>query len=85
MKFSPKVCSRVIYIIGSLKNKNIPIIGNKLRKDMGEEVEIFESWYSPGPDADDFWRDYEKAKGLTYKEALNSWAARHVFEFDDFI
>ena len=84
MKFNPKVCDRVIYIIGSLKNENVPIIGNKLRKDMGDDVEIFESWFSPGPQADDYWRDYEKAKGLTYKEALNSWAARHVFEFDDF-
>lgn len=84
MKFNPKVCDRVIYIIGSLENPNVEIIANQLRKDMGSEVEIFDSWKSPGPKADSYWREYEKAKGLSYKEALNSWAAQHIFEFDDF-
>ena len=84
MKFEPKKYDRVIYIIGSLRNKNVTEVANKLRKDMGDKVEIFDSWFSPGPDADEFWREYEKNKGLSYKEALNSWAARHVFEFDDF-
>jgi hypothetical protein len=84
MKFNPKEYNRVIYVIGSLKNTNVEVVANRLRKDMGPDVEIFDSWKSCGPDADDYWRDYEKAKGLTYKEALNSWAARHIFEFDDF-
>jgi len=84
MKFEPKEYKRVIYIIGSLENPNVEIIANQLRRDMGTEVEIFDSWKSPGPKADSYWRDYEKAKGLNYKEALNDWAARHIFEFDDF-
>jgi len=70
----------VIYVIGSLRNKNVPIISNKLRKSTSHE--IFDSWYSPGPHADDYWRHYEKAKGVTYKEALRDWAAKHIFEFD---
>jgi nucleoside 2-deoxyribosyltransferase len=73
---------KVVYIIGSLRNPNVPIIANKLRKETPHE--IFDSWFSPGPHADDFWRKYEKAKGITYKEALNSWAAKHIFEFDTF-
>lgn len=36
------------------------------------------------PEADDFWRKYEKVRGSTYKEALNNWAGKHVFEFDNF-
>jgi len=74
---------RVIYIIGSLRNKSVEAVANNLRE-ANEEWEIFDSWRSPGPRADDYWRDYEKAKGISYKEALNSWAAQHIFEFDKF-
>ena len=34
-----------IYIIGSLRNKNIPLIGNKLRE---AGFEVFDDWFSPG-------------------------------------
>jgi nucleoside 2-deoxyribosyltransferase len=73
--------TKVIYVIGSLRNKNIPIIGNELRK---LDFEVFDDWFSPGPHADDFWRQYEKVKNSTYKQALNGWAAKHIFEFDKF-
>jgi len=72
---------RIIYIIGSLRNKNVPIIANKIRK-INKEWEIFDSWVAPGPHADDYLRDYAKAKGLTYKETLKDWAATHIFAFD---
>ncbi|RLI68328.1 hypothetical protein DRO91_09195 [Candidatus Heimdallarchaeota archaeon] len=75
--------NRVIYIIGSLRNKNVGVIANALRA-IGEDWEIFDSWRSPGPMADSYWREYEKAKGISYKEALNSWAAQHIFEFDKY-
>jgi nucleoside 2-deoxyribosyltransferase len=71
----------IIYIIGSLKNKNIPYIANEIRE-LG--FEVFDDWFSPGPNADDHWRDYEKARSHTYKEALQGWAGKHVFEFDKF-
>jgi len=68
-----------LYLMGALKNPKIPVIGNELRK-MG--FDVFDDWFSPGPEADDFWRKYEKVKGVSYKEALKGWAAKHIFEFD---
>lgn len=73
--------NRMIYIIGSLRNKNIPIIANKLRKDI-KDCEVFDSWFAPGPEADDFLRDYCKGKGFNYKQTLRDYAAQHVFQFD---
>lgn len=73
--------NKIIYLIGSLKNKNIPIIGKELRE-LG--FEVFDDWFSPGPEADDFWRKYEKLKGSTYKQALSGWAGKHIYEFDKF-
>ena len=37
---------------------------------------------SAGPTADDNWRDYEKAKGNSYMQALDGFAAGNVFSFD---
>jgi nucleoside 2-deoxyribosyltransferase len=68
-----------VYVIGSLRNPKIPILANALRR---AGFDAFDSWYAPGPKADDFWRDYTKARGLTYKEALQDWSARQVFHFD---
>lgn len=70
-----------IYLIGSLRNENIPIIGNSLR-DIG--FDVFDDWFSPGPHADDYWRDYEKSRGNNYLEGLKGYAAKHIFEFDLF-
>jgi hypothetical protein len=72
---------RVIYVIGSLRNTQVPEIANKLRA-INKKWEVFDSWYSPGPKADDYLRDYAKGKGLNYKETLQDWAATHIFEFD---
>ena len=68
-----------IYIIGSLRNEKIPHIAKELRK-LG--FIVFDDWFSPGPEADEFWRKYEKVRGSTYKQALTNFAATHVFEFD---
>jgi len=38
-------------------------VGNELRK-LG--FEVFDDWFAAGPEADDKWRDYEKARGRTY-------------------
>jgi hypothetical protein len=76
-----KKSKRVIYVIGSLRNSNIPVMANKLRK-INSEWEVFDSWFSPGPRADDYLRDYAKIKGLNYKETLQDYAATHIFEFD---
>lgn len=69
----------MIYLIGSLRNPQVPIIANQLRA-VGHEV--FDDWYAAGEIADDRWRDYEKQRGRTYVEGLQGLAARHVFAFD---
>jgi len=74
---------KTVYIIGSLKNWKVIELSNHLRKEF-PEWEIFDSWISPGPEADDYWKKYSKMKGLTYREALKDWSATHVFEFDKF-
>ena len=70
------------YVIGSLRNENIPKISVKLREETG--FEIFDDWFSPGPKADDYWKSYEETRGRNYKQALEGWAGKHVFEFDKF-
>jgi len=78
-----KLEDKVIYLIGSLKNRKlITPLAKELRK-LGVR-EVFEDWIAPGPEADDFWRDYEKEKGRNYGEALKGWAGKHIYEFDSF-
>ena len=73
---------KTVYLIGSLRNPEVPKIANILREATG--FEVFDDWYAPGPNADDYWRDYEIGKGHSYKEALQGWAGKHIFEFDHF-
>ena len=68
-----------IYLIGSLRNPEVPKLANKIRE-LG--FTVFDDWYAAGPDADDKWRDYEKTRGRNYKEALKGLAAKHVYRFD---
>ena len=68
-----------VYIIGSLRNPEVPKFANELE---AQGIEAFADWFSPGPQADDFWRDYSKARGLTYKQALESRGAKSIFNFD---
>jgi nucleoside 2-deoxyribosyltransferase len=70
-----------IYLIGSLRNPALPQYGQKLR---AVGFEVFDDWFAAGSLADDSWRDYEKARGHTYVQALNGHAAKHVFEFDQY-
>lgn len=69
----------MIYLIGSLRNAEVPRLAQKLR---AEGHEVFDDWFSAGPEADDKWRDYEKGRGHNYLEGLQGLAAQHVFEFD---
>ncbi len=70
-----------VYIIGSLRNPEVPKLANAIQE-IG--IEGFCDWYAPGPNTDDHWRDYTKERGLSYGEALQHYAATHVFEFDKF-
>lgn len=68
-----------VYIIGSLRNENIPKVAKSLRE---KGLDVFDDWYSAGPEADDYLRDYYRERGLKYSEVLSSYSARHIFEFD---
>lgn len=67
------------YLIGSLRNPEIPAIATKLR---AHGIDVFDDWYAAGPEADDYWKTYEQGRGHDYAEALDGYAARHVFGFD---
>ena len=68
-----------IYLIGSLRNENVPIVGQSIR---AAGFEVFDEWYSAGKIADDSFKEYFQARGISYPEALKSYAARHIFNFD---
>ncbi len=70
-----------IYLIGSLRNPQIPAIAARFRQ-VG--FDVFDDWFAAGPNADDHWRDYERGRGHSFAEALNCYAAGHVFAFDLF-
>lgn len=70
----------LIYVIGSLRNPQIPDLVCFLREQTGYEV--FADWYAAGPEADDYWKAYEEGQGYTYLQALKRPAARNVFNFD---
>ena len=70
-----------IYLIGSLRNPEIPKIANLLRL---TGYDVFDDWFSAGPEADDFWKSYSQARGEGYETALGGYAAEHVFNFDKY-
>jgi len=67
-----------VYIIGALKNSNIPDIAQQLRP----TYDVFDQWITPGPDADQYLFEYAKHRGWNYKEALSCYAAKNNFDFD---
>lgn len=73
--------AKVIYLIGALKNSQVPQVAGELRT-LG--FDVFDDWYSPGPDADDYLRDYYRARGFNYREIMNSYSARQIFDYDHY-
>jgi hypothetical protein len=71
-----------VYLMASLRNEKTPAVANKIEVMTG--ITVFDSWFSPGPEADDFWRNYEKARGRSYEQALDGYAATHIYEFDKY-
>lgn len=69
----------MIYVIGSLRSPRVPEVAAKLRE---AGFDVFDDWYAAGPEADDYWQAYEKARGHNFAEALRGYAATNVFEFD---
>lgn len=70
----------MIYVSGSLRNKNIPQIANDLARLAKEDT--FADWFAAGPEADDYWKLYEESQGRDYISALKAPAAQNVFNFD---
>ncbi|KKM81590.1 hypothetical protein LCGC14_1328290 [marine sediment metagenome] len=68
-----------IYLIGALRNEQVPHLGNALR-DLG--FDVVDDWHGTGYEADEKWREYEQIRGRNYKEALQGLAAKHIFQFD---
>lgn len=68
-----------VYIVGSLRNPNVPMFANKLRA-LG--FEAFDDWFSAGPEADDCWRDHSQQRGEDLRTALAGAHAQDVFAFD---
>ena len=68
-----------LYVIGSLRNPEIPNVAADMRA-LGYDV--FDDWYAAGPEADDYWKKYEQARGRTYIEALDGYPAGQVFKYD---
>lgn len=71
----------LIYLIGSLRNPDMPKISAALRLALPQH-DFFDDWYAAGPIADDSWRDYEKARGHTFMQGLAGRAATNTFMFD---
>ena len=78
-KTNPKM---VVYLVGALKNKNVPIVANQLRESLGKDVEVFSSWYHSSPDADKWNLQCCKEQGLSYKETLLEWGSQNSYKFD---
>ena len=71
-----------IYLIGSLRHRErVQNVAVYLRK--GGHA-VFDDWLAPGPEADDQWKTYEEVRGRSYEEALQGYAAQHIYEFDKF-
>jgi len=73
------MAAKKIYLMGALRNPEVPKLANEIRE-LG--FEVFDDWFTPGPEADTFLFEYEKGRGRNYLEALEGFAANHIFAFD---
>ena len=70
-----------IYVIGSMRNPRVPEVAKALR---AVGIDAFDDWHSPGPDTDEKWQEYEKARKRPYREALAGYHAQNVYAFDKY-
>lgn len=69
----------MLYLIGSLRNPEVPKVAAQIRE---HGYEVWDQWYSAGPEADDYLRDHFLAQGLNHQQILKTDAAKNIFEFD---
>jgi hypothetical protein len=70
---------KVVYVVGSLRNPEIPAVSEALRK-VG--FDVYDDWWSASEDADDWLHEYYRNRGFTHKQILSSYASKHIFELD---
>lgn len=70
-----------IYLIGSLKNRQIMDLANELRS-FDARFDVHDEWITPGPNADDYWQEYETNRGRKWAEALRSRGCTNIYQFD---
>ncbi len=75
----PTSPSKTAYVIGSLRNEEVTKVASELRS-IG--LDAFDDWMAAGEEADDYLRDYYRARGFTYSQVLESYSAKHIFSFD---
>lgn len=68
-----------VYLAGRLADPDIPTLTALLTK---HSLDVFSEWYTPGPEADVRWRDYEQALGIDYITALQRPSAQNTYQFD---
>lgn len=68
-----------IYLIGRMASISVPLVAKALR---AANHTVFDDWISSGPEADLCWQAYEKARGRTYREALDGFHAQQSFALD---
>jgi len=80
IKKAPHQYNWDVYLAGSLRNRAIPKIIEEMHGYLN--ANIFADWYAAGPEADDHWKEFYKALGYEYTEALKEPASINTFEFD---
>lgn len=78
-KLASSMKKKVVYLIGSMSNPQIPVIANELRI-LGYDV--FDDWWSAGPETDIYWMKHECERGRSYTEALAGYHAQQCYAFD---
>jgi hypothetical protein len=68
-----------LYLIGSLKNPEVPLLGNQIRA-LG--FDVFDEWFGAGERADECWQAYEETRGRHYRVALYGRSAVNIYQFD---
>lgn len=63
-----------------MRNEHVPNVANTLRD--RTDWQVFDDWHCVGPEADDYWQQYERDRGRHYREALYGPHATNVFNFD---
>lgn len=72
----------LVYVIGSLRQpERVQEVAARLRL---EGYQVFDDWLAAGKEADDYLYAYEQSRGRSCSEALQGYAAKHIFALDHY-